>query len=331
MQIFIQHQGQQTGPFTIAQVHAGLIAGTYLPTDMAWYEGAAGWAALSTVPGVVAGANGIPAAASTDQKTSGLAITSLVLGILALPTAGLTAIPAVICGHIARGKIKRSAGTQSGGGLALAGLICGYFGFVIVGIAMLAGLSAPLIIRQRKKADQTEAVSNARGIGLALYEFKTEYGAFPDDETAAKVAAATETEIVKGTSSNARFRQLIRAGISQSETIFYAKTAGTHKPDNSFLGEDCLETGECGFAYVGNLLTSDETRRPLAMTPFVPGTHRFDDHPFDGKAVILWTDNSVTSLPIDRATGEIMVDGKNLLDPQHPIWGGQAPVIALPE
>ena len=32
---------------------------------------------------------------------------------------------------------------------------------VIVIIASLAGLTAPMVIRQRKKADQTEAVSNS--------------------------------------------------------------------------------------------------------------------------------------------------------------------------
>jgi prepilin-type N-terminal cleavage/methylation domain-containing protein len=36
---------------------------------------------------------------------------------------------------------------------------------VIVIIASLAGLTAPMVIRQRKKADQTEATSNARQIG----------------------------------------------------------------------------------------------------------------------------------------------------------------------
>jgi prepilin-type N-terminal cleavage/methylation domain-containing protein len=39
---------------------------------------------------------------------------------------------------------------------------------VIVIIAALAGLTAPMVIRQRKKADQTEAVNNARQIGIAL-------------------------------------------------------------------------------------------------------------------------------------------------------------------
>ena len=102
---------------------------------------------------------------------------------------------------------------------------------VIVIIAALAGLTAPMVIRQRKKADQTEAVNNARQIGLALFEFETEYGAFPDKDTATAVTAATGETAPDGTNSNDKFRQLIAAGIAQSEAMFFAKSAYTKKPD----------------------------------------------------------------------------------------------------
>lgn len=66
------------------------------------------------------------------RKTSGLAITSLVLGLLGLCCPiYLPSVAAVVCGHIARGKIKKSGGTLDGGGLALAGLILGYITIVI--------------------------------------------------------------------------------------------------------------------------------------------------------------------------------------------------------
>ena len=63
---------------------------------------------------------------------------------------------------------------------------------VIVIIAALAGLTAPMVIRQRKKADQTEAVSNARQIGFALFEFETAYGSFPDATTGPTVIEKQE-------------------------------------------------------------------------------------------------------------------------------------------
>jgi type II secretory pathway pseudopilin PulG len=254
-----------------------------------------------------------------------------VLGILSLPCAVFAAIPAVICGHIALKNISKSAGARTGRGMAVAGLIMGYVGVLILGVALLSGLAAPLVIRQRKKADQAEAMNNARSFGLALQEFKTEYGRFPDETTAARVAEAAGTPGISGNSANDRFRQLIQSGIIQSESLFHANAAGVRIPDGLIDADNFLAPGECAFAYVENVVTTDATARPLAMTPFVPGTLSFDHLPFDNKAVILWTDNSVRSLPIDRNTGEVMLDGRNLLDPDHPIWAGKPPMIALPE
>ncbi|MEV6713268.1 DUF4190 domain-containing protein [Lentzea sp. NPDC051208] len=57
------------------------------------------------------------------------AILSLVLSCVGFVTCGITAIVGVIFGHIAMGKIKR--GEEEGHGMAMAGLIVGYF--VIVG------------------------------------------------------------------------------------------------------------------------------------------------------------------------------------------------------
>lgn len=66
------------------------------------------------------------------QKTSGLAITSLVLGIISLCCpVFLLPIAAVICGHVSRGQIKKSQGTIGGSGVALAGLILGYISIAL--------------------------------------------------------------------------------------------------------------------------------------------------------------------------------------------------------
>jgi hypothetical protein len=53
------------------------------------------------------------------------AILSLVLSCVGFVTCGVTAIVGVIFGHIAMGKIKR--GEEEGHGMAMAGLIVGYF------------------------------------------------------------------------------------------------------------------------------------------------------------------------------------------------------------
>jgi len=66
-------------------------------------------------------------------STSVSAIMSLIFGILSwtgLPFFG--AVVAIVCGHVARGEIRRAPpGAIQGDGLALAGLILGYLHLVL--------------------------------------------------------------------------------------------------------------------------------------------------------------------------------------------------------
>ncbi len=90
-------------------------------------------------PGVAASAG--TAAAYSAPPCSGMAIASLVLGILAIltvlilwviaPVAILPAVPAVVFGYLAQGKIGRSKGKLGGIALAKAGMILGYVGMGI--------------------------------------------------------------------------------------------------------------------------------------------------------------------------------------------------------
>lgn len=199
-------------------------------------------------------------------------------------------------------------------------------------LLLLLILFAPVFLSSHRKADLTEAVNNARQTGIALFEFETEYGRFPDPDTIEKVREMTGSDSDLGTvSSNDFFRQLIASGIAQSESIFYAHVNGTRKPDNIFTRGEALKKGECGFTYLLGAKSTDNPKRPLVVTPMIPGTDRFENRDgFYGKAVVLKMDNSVTSYPIDK-DGHVLIDGRNMMDPHHPIWDGHAPVIAWPE
>jgi len=86
-------------------------------------------------------------------KTSALAIWSLVLGLVSLLCLGILAgVPAVICGHIARSKIKQSEEGMGGSGIALAGLILGYIGTVITTLGMVIAITIPALIGHADKA-----------------------------------------------------------------------------------------------------------------------------------------------------------------------------------
>jgi Domain of unknown function (DUF1707)/Domain of unknown function (DUF4190) len=70
--------------------------------------------------------------------TNSMAIASVVLGVAEFFTAGLTAIPAVVCGHIARRQMKETA--QRGDGLAASGLVLGYMAIIFWAVLIAASL-----------------------------------------------------------------------------------------------------------------------------------------------------------------------------------------------
>ena len=76
-----------------------------------------------------------------QQSTNGLAVASLVLGIIWV--FGLGAILAVIFGFVARRQIRQSGGHQGGDGMALAGIILGFIGTLglILWIALFAAVA----------------------------------------------------------------------------------------------------------------------------------------------------------------------------------------------
>jgi hypothetical protein len=70
--------------------------------------------------------------------TNSMAMASMVLGVAEFFTAGLTAIQAVICGHIARRQIRQTA--QRGDGLATGGLVLGYMAIIFWSVLIAASL-----------------------------------------------------------------------------------------------------------------------------------------------------------------------------------------------
>ena len=122
--------------------------------------------------------NGTPPSPVPSQpKNCGLAIWSLVLGILSLTCFYIfTAIPAVICGHTALSRIKRSGGALTGDGLAIGGLVTGYLGIAlsIFLIPLLAAIAIPNFVRARNTAQKNACINNLRQINGAKQQWALE-------------------------------------------------------------------------------------------------------------------------------------------------------------
>ena len=116
-----------------------------------------------------------------QPKTSGLAVWSLVCGILAILLSvvclgPLFAIPAVICGHLAYPRIRRSAGALSGEGLALGGLITGYLGIALIPvIGLLAAIAIPNFVKARTTAQTNMCIRNLQQIDSAKQVWAREH------------------------------------------------------------------------------------------------------------------------------------------------------------
>ena len=70
MEIFINREDEDYGPYTVEEAQGLLASGDLLPQDYAWYEGAADWMALEEIPGIVPPAAAAPAPASAPKRTN---------------------------------------------------------------------------------------------------------------------------------------------------------------------------------------------------------------------------------------------------------------------
>src|SRR5579859_1376873 len=101
-------------------------------------------------------------------KTSALAIWSLVLGIVGLVLCMLslfTAIPAVICGHMALSRIKADPRALGGTGLAIGGLVTGYLSLAI--IPLLLAIAIPNFVKARAQSQANMCFNNLKQIDAA--------------------------------------------------------------------------------------------------------------------------------------------------------------------
>ena len=76
-------------------------------------------------------------------STNSLARASLVLGVAEFFTMGLTAIPAIICGHMAKRELRQTG--QRGDGLATSGLVLGYMAVIFWGILIALSIVGAVI------------------------------------------------------------------------------------------------------------------------------------------------------------------------------------------
>lgn len=207
------------------------------------------------------------------------------------------------------------------------------FGFAIFSVMPIGRTWDNFRTRGGHGREIVRAINNMRQLGLALMEFETEYGAFPDEATISKVRTNNPASTISlgNATANDYFRQLLASENAATETIFSGYPA--HRPDDNFDGTKALEKGECSFAYIKGVAANHPAAIPIVVYPLVKGKLVFDYKlckEWGKKVAILRTDCSVITLPVDKS-GHVYLNGKDLFDPSQPFWGGKVPDVKWPE
>jgi hypothetical protein len=129
-------------------------------------------------PPVSAARMAASAVAATPPRTCGMAIASLVLGVL-----GCTAPIGLVLGIVALLKINKSRGQMGGQGLAIAGT-CVSGLMLVPGLAIMAGMLLPALAQAKGKAQTINCISNMKQVCLGMRIYASDHNeTFPPAAT----------------------------------------------------------------------------------------------------------------------------------------------------
>ena len=118
------------------------------------------------------------------QTRNGLAVASLVLGIISIPTLGLLgvgAITALVLGAIALKRIRKEPAIYSGRGMAIAGIITSVVSLLLIAVfGIMAAILAPKMLDSLKQGRETATLNSLRIIHQNQAQYSVLRGRFGD-------------------------------------------------------------------------------------------------------------------------------------------------------
>lgn len=140
------------GPVTGEEIYNWIRQGRADGYTMARLSGSDTWQPLGSFPEFVGPLHGLPwvRTAQPSPKAHGLAITSLILGIVSIvfyPLGLFFGVPAVYFGHRSLHAIAKQPEELGGHGLAVGGLVTGYIGSALGAISLVLLVMLILAIR----------------------------------------------------------------------------------------------------------------------------------------------------------------------------------------
>jgi hypothetical protein len=177
-------------------------------------------------------------AATTDGKARG----SLICGVFFFffPAA----VAAIILGHLSRGEISRSGGKLKGEKMALAGLILGYAGVLLLPLLLVLAIAIPNMLNMRVAANEASASGALKTLNTAVVIYESSYGKFPPDLKSLGPQAP-------GKSADGEAASLIDADLAQGVKSGYKFTYQLAADSSNFKIEAApLVPGKTGLRYM---------------------------------------------------------------------------------
>jgi type IV pilus assembly protein PilA len=120
---------------------------------------------------------------SPSSPRQGMAVASLVLGILSIPSLGCLGVGSILgltFGIIALVRANRSPALYSGKGLAIAGIVTSGVSVVLIpfGLGILAAIAIPSLLRARVSANESAAIGDIRTVISAQAAYQSANAGF---------------------------------------------------------------------------------------------------------------------------------------------------------
>jgi hypothetical protein len=135
-------------------------------------------ALIIRAPATAAGQPEFPARArSVPSRTSGMAIASMVLGLLGLFSLGILALVGLILGIVGLRQIGRSEGRLQGQALAVGGIVVSglVLAVMFLFVPIVAAVLLPVFAQAREKARASVCITHLRLLGRAMSLYNEDY------------------------------------------------------------------------------------------------------------------------------------------------------------
>lgn len=164
------------------------------------------------------------------KKNAGLAVASLIVGIISFLTLsflGIGAITGIVLGIAALSKIRKNPAQYGGQGMAIAGLITSALSIMIaVPVAIILAVAIPNLLASRRAANEASAINILRTIAAseATYQSTSGNGEFGTLRELAN-AQLIDVRLARGTRNGYRFMVRVKPTLSPDEPASYEAVA----------------------------------------------------------------------------------------------------------